>query len=122
MSRVHYTNDTIQKVFTELDRLEQTFGFNMRCAYPGDYGWKLGEQDGWEPPTGDMWPHEKPEDYHQGAMSALVQTLEHFPKLRRLLDEVEAEVLDCFLHAQEVEKKWKADREHENKMGADTPF
>jgi hypothetical protein len=117
MSRVHYTNDTIQKAFTELDQLEQTIGWNMRCGYPGEYGWKLGELGGWQPPpTDNTWPpNAKPEDYHQGAMSALVQTLEHFPKLRRLLDQVEAEVLKVFLNAQEEEKKWHADRDAEAK-------
>jgi hypothetical protein len=85
MSRVHYKNETIDKAMRQLDNLEQTIGFNMRCAYPGDYR------------PGD--------DYHQGAMSALVQILKHFPKMRSLLDEVEAEVLKCFLEAQQVEKK-----------------
>src|SRR5260221_7085838 len=86
MSRVHYRNENIRKAMSLLDQLEQSIGFNMRCAFPGDY-----QRPG--------------DDYHQGAMNALVQTLEHFPKVRRLLDEVEAEVLDVFLHAQEVEKK-----------------
>jgi hypothetical protein len=103
MSRVHYTNENIGKAMALLDQLEQSMGFDMRLAYPADHVHH-----------GD--------DYHQGAMHALVGILNHFPKVRCLLDEVEAEVLDCFLHAQEVEKKWKADREHENKMGADTPF
>jgi hypothetical protein len=89
MSRVHYKNETIRKAMSMLDDLEQTIGFNQRCAYPGDYR----------------------DDYHQGAMHALVQILEHFPKLRRLLDEVEAEALKCFLEAPEAEKKYRADLE-----------
>ena len=48
-------------------------------------------------------------------MSALVEILEHFPKLRRLLDEVEVEVLQCFLDAPEVEKKRRAGLEAEAK-------
>jgi hypothetical protein len=97
MSRVHYKNETIGKAMSELDNLEQSIGFNMRCAYPGDY--------------------RKGEDFHQGAMSALVQTLQHFPRLRRLLDEVEAEVLKCFVEAPEAEKK-----EHDELAGAEIPW
>jgi hypothetical protein len=93
MSRCHYTNENIQKAMFLLDDLEQSIGFNMRLAYPGDY--RPGQ------------------DYHQGAMSALVQTLANLPKVRSILDEVEAEVLKVFLEAQEVEKKEKADREAE---------
>jgi hypothetical protein len=95
MSRVYYENETIQKAIALLDDLEQTIGFNMRCAYQGNY------REG--------------EDFHQEAMSALVQILEHFPKLRRLLDEVEAEVLERFLKAPEVEKKRRAGLEAEAK-------
>ena len=47
----------------------------------------------------------------QTRLSALVQILELFPKVRCLLDEVEAEVLKCFLTAQEVEKKYREDLE-----------
>jgi hypothetical protein len=101
MSRVHYKNETIRKAMLELDELEQSIGWNTRCAYPGEYGWKLGERGWWEP--GERLPGLR-EDYHQGAMEALVQTLAHLPKLRRLLDEVEAEVLDCWLKAQQEQK------------------
>jgi hypothetical protein len=94
MSRVHYQNDTIREAMAQLDNLEQTMGWNMRCAYPGDF---------------------REEDFHQGAMSALVQILECFPKLRSLLDEVEAEVLKCFLEAPEAERKDRADLEAEAK-------
>jgi hypothetical protein len=90
MSRVDYANENIRKAMDLLDQLEQSIGFNMRCAFPGDY-----QRPG--------------DDYHQGAMDALVQTLGYFPKVRRVLDDVEAEVLDVFLHAQEVEKKAKED-------------
>jgi hypothetical protein len=93
MSRVYYENETIQMAMSLLDDLEQTIGFNMRCAYQCNY------REG--------------EDFHQEAMSALVQILEHFPKLRRLLDEVEAEVLERFLDAPEVEKKRRAGLEAE---------
>ena len=91
MSRVHYHNETIRKMLPVLDDLEQTMGWNMRCAYQGNY------REG--------------EDFHQGAMDALAQILEHFPKLRRLLDEVEAEAIKCFVEAQAREKKRLADRE-----------
>jgi hypothetical protein len=94
MSRVHYKSETIRRAIFALDDLERAMGWNMRCAYPDGY-----RRDG--------------EDFHQGAMSALAQTLEHFPKLRRLLDEVEAEVLKVFLEAQAVEKKHEADLEAE---------
>ena len=57
MSRVYYENETIQKAMSLLDDLEQTIGFNMRCAYQGNY------REG--------------EDFHQEAMSALVEILEH---------------------------------------------
>jgi hypothetical protein len=94
MSRVHYNNATIARAIAELDELDQTIGRNERCAFPDEY-------------------RGTDRDYHQGAMSALVQILEHFPKVRRLLDEVEADVLNCFLHAREVEKKQNADHEHD---------
>jgi hypothetical protein len=80
MSRVHYKNETIRKAMFALDDLEQTIGWNMRCAYPEEY-------------------RHRGENSHQGAMEALAQILEHFPMLRRLLDEVEAEVLKQFLEA-----------------------
>jgi hypothetical protein len=102
MSRVHYKNENIRTAINVLDDLEQTIGWNRRCAYPGDY------REG--------------EDFHQGAMSALVQILEHFPKLRRLLDEIEAEVLDCFLKAQEVEKKERAELFRPTTEEADIAF
>jgi hypothetical protein len=73
MSRVHYTNESIRKAITELVDLEQTMGWNLRCSDPSEPA------------------------YHQDAIPALVQILKHFPKIRRLLDEVEAEVMDVFV-------------------------
>jgi hypothetical protein len=74
MSRVHYQNDTIQKAMQELDDLEQSIGWNLRCAYPGCCS-------------------------REDSMKALAQTLEHFSTVRGLLDEVQAEVLKCFVDA-----------------------
>jgi hypothetical protein len=72
MSRVHYRNETIRKAISELGELEQSMGWNLRCADPSDPA-------------------------HQEAITALVQILEHFPKVRRLLDEVEAEVMGVYI-------------------------
>jgi len=91
MSRVHYKNDTIRKAFGALDELEQSMGWNMRCAYPGDY------QPG--------------DDFHDGAMKSLAQTLSHLPTIRRLLDEVEAEIIKVWVDAPAEEKKYKAEEE-----------
>jgi|HubBroStandDraft_6_1064221.scaffolds.fasta_scaffold2588110_1 hypothetical protein len=93
MSRVYYTNETISKIDDKLDdfrhelvELEQTMGWNLRCAYQGNI------------------PADK--DFHQESVGALVQILEQVLKVRRLLDEistnvdaVEAEVVKIWLEA-----------------------
>jgi GTP1/Obg family GTP-binding protein len=68
-------------------------GWNLRCAFPSFY---------------------RDQDTHQLAMDALAQIMAHFPKLRRLIDEVEAEVLNTFVTAQAVEK---ADEQKREAMG-----
>jgi hypothetical protein len=109
MSRVSYKNETIRKAMHLLDELEQSIGGNMYAAYhcldfPSNY------ESGTKAFTHEA-VQDLAEDYHDRTMTALVQILEHFPKLRGLLDQVEAEVLKHFLNAQEVEKQQKAVRE-----------
>jgi hypothetical protein len=76
MSRVHYKNEKIRKVMHLLDGLEQSIGWNMRCAYP------------------DTWKGR--DNPQKDAMDALRQILTPLPFIRRHLDEVEMEVLNGF--------------------------
>jgi hypothetical protein len=80
MSRVHYKNEDIREALSELDQLEQTMGWNLRCF----------DRD-------DRIP---PEYSDKEKAGALVQILRHLPKVRGLLDKIEIDVLKCF-HDQE---------------------
>ena len=84
MSRVHYKNEKIRQVMNLLDGLEQSMGWNMRCAYP------------------DFWKGR--DNAQKDAMEALRQILSLFPFIRRILDEVEMEVLNGF-----ADDPWKAE-------------
>jgi hypothetical protein len=72
MGRVHYTNETIQRIKRELHELEQTVGWNLRCADRG---------------TCD----------DDEAIAALTQVIVHLPIIRAMLDEVQAEAMKAFL-------------------------
>jgi hypothetical protein len=74
MSRVHYRNKAIRRAMGVLDDLEQSIGRNLVYAYTSC-------------------------NTREESMQALAQILEHFPMVRRLLDQVDAEVLKCFVDA-----------------------
>jgi hypothetical protein len=76
---------TLRKARGVLDNLKQSIDENLRCAYPS-YSTR------------------------EESMQALAQILEHFPMVRGLLDEVEAEVLKCFVDAPADEARAEADR------------
>jgi hypothetical protein len=73
MGRVGYKNEHISHAIEALDDLEQTMGWNMRCAFPG--------QGGDDPGT---------------ATHALIQILQAAAKARRYVALAEAECLKLF--------------------------
>src|SRR5262249_32331072 len=73
MSIVHYKNETIRKVMSELDALEQTIGSNMRCF--------------------ELATTKSDEENHRAAVVALDQISEQLFNLRELLDNIEREAL-----------------------------
>jgi len=101
MSRVYYSNDTITAAKADLSEvgpalydLEQSMGWNLRCA---------------DPENGP---------YHEVATKALCQILDHIAKVRRLLNGintlvnvVEAEVVAELQHPPERKESTAAETE-----------
>jgi hypothetical protein len=82
MSRVGYKNEHIQKAFQALDGLEQTMGWNLRCAYP----------DASAPAT--------------GAVVALAQIMQAAAEVHRLVSLAEKESLELFREQAEQQEQF----------------